>query len=103
MFLEAISSTKVPHTVADTNLHIRGGRGSSRPLRFLDQFGLKIRGATSPRSTTAIGVLAIAMIYHVDNYSATNSTSDLTHLCGCLLPRKDSLLTILVVWINADF
>ena len=59
----------------------------------------------SPRSATAIegGVLnfAIAMIYHMGNYSAKNFRSDLTDLCGCLLPRKDSLLTI--VWINADF
>ena len=48
---------------------------------------------TSPRSTTAIerGVLnfAIAVIYHVGNYSAKNFRSDLTDLYGCLLPRKD--------------
>ena len=79
-----------------------------RPFR--PQFGPKIRGGpgslgTSPRPATAIerGVLnfAIAMIYHEGNYSAKNFRSDLTDLCGCLLPRKDSLLTI--VWINADF
>ena len=46
---------------------------------------------TSPRSATAIerGVFAIAMIYHVGNYSAKNFRSDLTDLYGCLLPRKD--------------
>ena len=67
-----------------------------KTLGFLDQFGLKIRGepgppGTSPRSTTAIdrGVFAIAMIYHVGNYSAKNFRSDLTDLYGCLLPRKD--------------
>ena len=45
----------------------------------------------SPRSATAIerGVFAIAMIYHVGNYSAKNFRSDLTDLYGCLLPRKD--------------
>ena len=67
-----------------------------RPFRH--QFGPKIRGGpgslgTSPRSATAIerGVLnfAIAMIYHEGNYSAKNFRSDLTDLCGCLLPRKD--------------
>ena len=95
----------MPHTVADPDLQVKGGG----PLRFLDQFGLKIRGprppGTSPRAATAIerGVFAIAMIYHVGNYSAKNFRSDLTDLCGCLLPRKDSLLTIPVVWINADF
>ena len=57
----------------------------------------------SPRSATVVerGVFAIAMIYHVGNYPAKNFRSDLTDLCGCLLPRKMSLLTI--VWINADF
>ena len=56
----------------------------------------KIKGGagspgTSPRSATAIesGVFAIAMIYHVGNYSAKNFRSDLTDLYGCLLPRKD--------------
>ena len=46
---------------------------------------------TSPRSATAIerGVFAVAMIYHVGNYSAKNFRSDLTDLYGCLLPRKD--------------
>ena len=60
---------------------------------------------TSPRSATAIerGVFASAMIYHVGDYPAKNFRSDLTDLCGCLLSRKDSLLTIPVVWINADF
>ena len=46
----------------DPNLEIRGGGGSSRPLdkgrgavskKFFFQFGLKIRGGTSPGSTTA--------------------------------------------------
>ena len=84
------------------------GGGVIQTLRFLDQFGLEIRGdpgppGTSTRSATAIerGVFAIAMIYHVGNCSAKNFRSDLTDLCGCFLPRKDSLLTI--VWINADF
>ena len=62
---------------------------------------------TSPRSATAIerGVLnfAIAMIYHVGNYSAKNFRSDLTDLYGCLLPRKDVFNIITIVWINADF
>ena len=46
---------------------------------------------TSPRSATAIqrGVFAVAMIYHVGNYSAKNFRSDLTDLYGCLLPRTD--------------
>ena len=96
------------NTVADPDLQIRGGGRSSDPeLRggglqkdffrlFGPQFGLKIREApsppgTSPRSATAIerGVFAIAMIYHVGNYSAKNFRSDLTDLYGCLLPRKD--------------
>ena len=55
-------------------------------------------GGRAPRAppldpATAIerGVLnfAIAMIYHVGNYSAKNFRSDLTDLYGCLLPRKD--------------
>ena len=60
---------------------------------------------TSPRSATAIerGVFAIAMIYHVGNYSAKNFRSDLTNLYGCLLPRKDVFNIITIVWINADF
>ena len=80
--------------------------GVIQTLRFLDQFGLKIKaGGTSPRSTTAIerGVFAIAMIYHVGNYSAKNFRSDLTDLYGCLLPRKDVFNIITIVWINADF
>ena len=98
LLVKVICSTEVPHTVADPDLQIRrgGGWGSSRPLRFLDQFGLKISGepgplGTSPRSTTTIdrGVFATAMIYHVGNYSAKNFRSDLTDLYGCLLPRKD--------------
>ena len=78
---------------------IRWGGGSvSKKLFFWPfgpQSGLIIRGAappgTSPRSATAIerGVFAIAMIYHVGNYSAKNFRSDLTDLYGCLLPRKD--------------
>ena len=85
----------MPHTIADPDLQISGGE-VIQTLRFLDQFGLKIRGepgppGTSPRSTTAIdrGVFAIVMIYHVGNYSAKNFRSDLTDLYGCLLPRKD--------------
>ena len=73
----------------------RGSGGHPDP-ESLDQFGLKIRSGpgppgSSPRSTTAIerGVFAIAMIYHVGNYSAKNFRSDLTDLYGCLLPRKD--------------
>ena len=59
---------------------------------------------TSPRSATAIerGVFAIAMIYHVGNYSAKNFRSDLTDLYGCLLRRKDVFNIITIVWIN-DF
>ena len=71
------------------------GGGIIQTLRFLYWFGLKIRGGpgppgTSPRSTTAIErrAFAIAMIYHVGNYSANNFRSDLTDLYGCLLPRK---------------
>ena len=77
-------------------LLVKGICSTEQTLRFLDQLGLKIRGepgppGTSPRSTTAIdrGVFAIAMIYHVGNYSAKNFRSDLTDLYGCLLPRKD--------------
>ena len=70
----------MPHTVGDPDLQIRGGGGEViQTVRFLDHFGLKRRGepappGTSPRSTTAIdrGVFAIAMIYHVGNYSAKN-------------------------------
>ena len=82
----------MPHTVADPDLQIRGG-------------GEVIQTPEIFRSATATerGVFATAMIYHVGNYSAKNFRSDLTDLCGCLLPRKDSLLTIPVVWINADF
>ena len=95
LLVKGICSTEVPHTVADPDRQIRGG-GVIHTLRFLDQFGLKIRGGqappgTSPRSATAIerGVFAVAMIYHVGNYSAKNFRSDLTDLYGCLLPRKD--------------
>ena len=91
--VKGICSTEVPRTVAVPDLQIKGGGrgGVIQTLRFLDQCGLKIRGGTSPRSTTAIerGVFAIAMIYHVGNYSAKNFRSDLTDLYGCLLPRKD--------------
>ena len=74
------------------------GEGGWSPKKFFrpfrPQFGPKIRGTrASPRSATAIerGVLnfAIAMIYHVGNYSTKNFRSDLTDLYGCLLPRKD--------------
>ena len=95
LLVKGTRSTEVPHTVADPDLQIKGG-GVIQTLRFLDQSGLKIRGepgppGTSPRSTTAIdrGVFAIAVIYHVGNYSAKNIRSDLTDLYGCLLPRKD--------------
>ena len=75
-----------------------GGGGVQKEFfwPFGPQIGLKKRGGpsppgTSPRSATAIerGVFAIAMIYHVGNYSAKNFRSDLTDLYGCLLPRKD--------------
>jgi len=99
----------VPHTVADPDLQIRGGPSHPDPeigggggiqkklfWPFGPQFGLKTRGGpgppgTSPRSATAIGrgAFAIAMIYHVSNYSAKNFRSDLTDLYGCLVPRKD--------------
>ena len=95
-FVKGICSTEVPHTVADPDLQISGGgERIIQTLRFLDQFGLEKRGVgplgTCPRSATAIerGVFAIAMIYHVGNYSAKNFRSDLTDLYGCLLPRKD--------------
>ena len=75
---------------------IRGGGLRKKFFRpFWPRFGPKIRGGpgTPPRSATTIqrGVLnfAIAMIYHVGNYSAKNFRSDLTDLYGCLLPRKD--------------
>ena len=121
LLVKGICSTDVPHTVADPDLQIRGGpdhpdpeiRGEGglqkdffRP--FGPQFGLKIRGAgplgTSPGSATAIerGVFAIAMIYHVGNYSAKNFRSDLTNLYGCLLPKNDVFNIITIVWINAD-
>ena len=84
LLVKGICLTKVPSTVAVPDLQIKGGGGGViQTLRFLDQFGLKIRGgATSPRSTTAIerGVFAIAMIYRVGNYSAKNFRSDLTDL-----------------------
>ena len=106
LLVKGICSTELPHTVVDPDLQIRGGRSSDPEIRggglqkdffrlFGPQFGLKVRGApsppgTSPRSATAIerGVFAIAMIYHVGNYSAKNFRSDLTDLYGCLLPRK---------------
>ena len=113
LFVKGICSTEMPHTLADPDLQIRGAQSSRlwdkgeggggvqekffRPFR--PQFGPKIRGegpsspGTSPTSATAIerGVLdfAIAMIYHVGNYSAKNFRSDLTDLYGCLLPKKD--------------
>ena len=96
----------MPHTVVDPDLQRGpshpdpeiGGEWSSKNFfwPFRPQFGLKTRGGpgppgTSPRSATAVerGVFAIAMIYHVGNYSAKNFRSDLTDLYGCLLPRKD--------------
>ena len=108
LLVKGICSTKVPPTVADPDLQIRGaqviqtlrwgGGGVQKEFFWLfgPQIGLKKRGGpsppgTSPRSATAIerGVFAIAMIYHVGNYSAKNFRSDLTDLYGCLLPRKD--------------
>ena len=91
LLVKGICSTEVPHTVVDSDPEKIFFR------LFGPQFGLKIRGApsfpgTSPRSAAAIekGVLiAIAMIYHVGNYSAKNFRSDLNDLYGCLLPRKD--------------
>ena len=68
---------------------------------FRPQFGPKIREGpsspgTSPRSATAIerGVLnfAIAVIYHVGNYSAKNFRSDLADLYGCLFNTKKRCL-----------
>ena len=94
LLVKGICSTEVPHTVADPDLQIKGG-GSSRPGDFRPVWS-KNKGGPGPpgsstRSTTAIerGVFAIAMIYHVGNYSAKNFKSDLTDLYGCLLPRKD--------------
>ena len=97
LLVKGICSSEVPRTVADPDLLKKGGGGGGHPdPEILDQFGLRIRGGpgppvSSPRSTTAIerGVFAIAMIYHVGNYSAKNFRSDLTDLYGCLLPRKD--------------
>ena len=122
LLVKGICSTKVPPTVADPDLQIRGaqviqtlrwgGGGVQKEFfwPFGPQIGLKKRGGpsppgTSPRSATAIerGVFAIAMIYHVGNYSAKNFRSDLTDLYGCLLPRKDVFNIITIVWINADF
>ena len=71
------------------------GGGSSRPGDFRPVWSKNKGGpgppGSFPRSSTAIerGVFAIAMIYHVGNYSAKNFRSDLTDLYGCLLPRKD--------------
>ena len=91
LLVKGICSTEMPHTVADPDLQIRGGpiiqtltkgrRGGGLRKNFFQpfrpQFGPKIRGSpgppgTSPSSATAIvrGVFAIAMIYHVGNYSA---------------------------------
>ena len=100
LLVKGICSTEVPHTVADPDLQIRGEAGWS-PKKFFLALWASVwsnnKGGsppgTSPRSATAIerGVLnfAIAMIYHVGNYSAKNFRSDLTDLYGCLLPRKD--------------
>ena len=109
LLVKGICSTKVPHTVADPDLQIRGGASHPDPeIRGGGGVSKKIflalqasvwsnnKGGpaplgTSPRSATAIerGVFAIAMIYHVGNYCAKNFRSDLTDLYGCLLPRKD--------------
>ena len=94
LLVKGICSTEVPHAVTDPDLQIRGG-GHPDPEVFRPVWPKNKGGAgppgTSPRSTTAIdrGVFAIAMIYHVGNYSAKNFRSDLTDLYGCLLPRKD--------------
>ena len=111
LLVKGICSTEMPHTVADPDLQIRDAVHPDPEIRgevgwspkkffwpFKPHFVPKIRGGpgslgTSPRSATTIerGVLnfAIAMIYHVGNYSAKNFRSDLTDLYGCLLPRKD--------------
>ena len=95
LIVKGICSTEVPHTVADPHLQIKGGGDHPDPEIFRPVWS-KNKGepgplGTSPRSTTAIdrGVFAIAMIYHVGNYSAKNIRSNLTNLYGCLLPRKD--------------
>ena len=101
LLVKGICSIEVPNTVADPDLQIKGGGGGGgggghpdpeifRPVWSKNKGGAGPPG-TSPRSTTAIdrGVFAIAMIYHVGNYSAKNIRSDLTDLYGCLLPRKD--------------
>ena len=73
-----------------------GGGWSSK--KFFGPSGLSLvykqggRGADNARrsaTATERGEFAIAMIYHVGNYSAKNFRSDLTDLYGCLLPRKD--------------
>ena len=49
LLVKGICSTEVPHTVVDPDLQIRGGGGGViQSLRFLDQFGLKIRGPRPP-------------------------------------------------------
>ena len=81
----------------------KGGGGGGlrknffRPFR--PQFGPKI----SPRSATGIegGVFAIAMIYHVGNYSA--------RILGLIWPicmdvcHQEKMALLTIVWINADF
>ena len=119
LLVKGICSTKVPPTVADPDLQIRGaqviqtlrwGGGVQKEFfwPFGPQIGLKKRGGpsppgTSPRSATAIerGVFAIAMIYHGGNYSAKNFRSDSPIYMDICYLEKMSLLTI--VWINADF
>ena len=105
LLVKGIFSTEVPGTVVVPDLQIKGGGGHPDPEIFRPVWS-KNKGGTSPRSTTAAierGVFAIAMIYHVGNYSAKNFRSDLTDLYGCLLPRKDVFNIITIVWINADF
>ena len=106
LLVKGICSTEVPRTVADPDLQIKcvwGGGVHPDPEIFRPVWS-KNKGGASTRSTTAIkrGVFAIAMIYHVGNYSEKNFRSDLTGLYGCLLPRKD-VFTYNIVWINADF
>ena len=48
LLVKDICSTEVPCTVADPDLQIKEG-GVIQTLRFLDQFGLKIKGGRAPR------------------------------------------------------
>ena len=118
LLVKGICSTEMPHTVADPDLQIRGAR-SSRPwdkggggwspkkffLALQSSVWSKNKGGpdTSPRSATAIerGVFAIAMIYHMGNYSA--------RILGLIWPlymdvcHQEKMALLIIVWINADF